>query len=228
WDSARAAFEIALDATLAHAPGDSARSRAYLVDALGRLGREDDARAQWRAAMDEVDRGSARARRGKEAWVRTGWGGALVQLQRWREAIDVLDTPAVHQAMHDDPLPGLRARRFLGVALVREGSSRDRGLHLLASSPAAHGRALEPALRSLAHVSVLVEAELRADAGLWNPDIESRTTTALSTLPVYGAAPRVIGRARTSVERAIEHRTRDGDEPLALALRTLIERCDAI
>src|SRR5690606_4066878 len=55
-DVARGYFEEALALTLLHAPEDAARSRVYLLDALGRLGREDEARAHWRAAMDEVER----------------------------------------------------------------------------------------------------------------------------------------------------------------------------
>src|SRR5690606_31799163 len=108
---ARQYFEEALALTLLHAPEDAARSRVYLLDALGRLGREDEARAHWRAAMDEVEREDARGRRTKESWVRTGWGAALVELGHFEEAREVLDVPAVHDAIHDDPLPGLSARR---------------------------------------------------------------------------------------------------------------------
>ncbi len=227
WEKARAVFEEALAMTLVHAPSSAARSRVYLLDALGRLGRGREARAEWISAMEEVEEGDARARREKEAWVRTGWGGALVSMGLDREAIEVLDVAAVHDAIHDHPLPGLLARRHLGRALFHAGGvARKRGLHLLASSPAAHGHALEPGLSSMGHVNVLIEAMLRTQADEWNRDIESRAMVALASLPEYGAAPHWIGPAKENVKRALE----EGYPPTrrTSAFRALIARCEMI
>lgn len=227
WERARGLFGEALAMTLAHAPSSAARSRVYLLDALGRLGREREARAEWSMAMREVEAGDARARREKEAWVRTGWGGALVCMGHYEEAIDVLDQEAVHDAIAESPLPGLLARRQLGVALFHAGgSARERGLRLLANSPIAHGHALEPALSSMGHVNVLIEALLRTQAGEWSRDLEARTMLAVANLPEYGAAHRWIGPARQRLLRAIEHER--STMRRVSALRALIARCEMI
>ncbi|AKF04864.1 S16 family serine protease [Sandaracinus amylolyticus] len=226
-DAARACFDEALALTLRHAPEDAARSRVYLMEALGRLGRDAEARAMWRAAMHEVAEDEPGARGKKESWVRTGWGGALVALARWSEAREVLDVPAVHEALHEHPLPGLRARRHLGLALARgdDRDARERGLHLLASSTLAHGRALEPGLRSLAHVNVLVEAEVRVASARLDEDATARTRAALAALPTWGDAPRWLGAARGRVERAL---AKSSPDALGRALRELVARCEAI
>lgn len=227
WEKARALFDEALAMTLVHAPSSAARSRVYLLDALGRLGREREARTEWSLAMREVEQGDARARHEKEAWVRTGWGGALVCMGRYDEAIDVLDREAVHEAITESPLPGLLARRHLGIAFFHAGgSARERGLRLLASSPIAHGHALEPALSSMGHVNVLIEAMLRTQAGDWSRDIEARAMIALASLPKYGAAHRWIGPARQRLARAIEQE--QSSRRRVSALHALIARCEMI
>jgi tetratricopeptide (TPR) repeat protein len=227
WEKARAAFDEALALTLVHAPSSAARSRVYLLDALGRLGREREARNEWLSAMEEVADGDARARREKEAWVRTGWGGALVSMRLHHEALEVLDVPAVHDAIHDHPLPGLLARRHLGIALFHAGgAARKRGLHLLAGSPAAHGHALEPGLSSMGHVNVLIEGMLRTHVGEWNRDIEARSMVALASLPEYGAALHWIGPAKERATRAVEEER--SPQRLASAFRALIARCEMI
>jgi tetratricopeptide (TPR) repeat protein len=226
-ERAALAFEEALALTLIHAPDNVARSRVYLIDALGRLGRKEDARAQWSLASREVERGDARARRAKDAWVRTGWGGALERMGDLDEAIAVLDVPAVHQSLHEEPLPGLLARRHLGRALALAGvASAGRGLHLLASSPLAHGRGLEPGLRSVAQVNVLIEAEARLAIDRLDEDARARARAALDALPTYGDAERWLGPARRRTEAALDA---GGPRPrLATALRALIARCGAI
>lgn len=221
-EAARRAFHEALELTVRHKPDQAARSRTYLLDALGRLGRVEEARAQFEEAMKELEAGDPRARRAKESWLRSGWGGVLVAAGAFEEAIAVLDTPAVHESLYEDPLPGLFARRYLGVALARarSGAAQDRGLHLLASSPWAYGRALAPGLRALAQVNVLVEVETRLATRRFDADAAARARAALDSLPRYGDAERWLGPARRRVELALP----GGGPRLARAVRALIAR----
>lgn len=177
------AFRASLAVALAHEPHRTARTRAYLIEAYGAAGAIDRAREQYDAAMAEIEEEPAGdARRSREAWVRTSWGGALVALGRPSEAAVALDVPAVRASIADDPLPGLLARRHLGLALARSGE-RERGLELLASSPLAHGRALEPHLAFVAHLNVLFEARERIVLGAYGADVAGRAIRALEYVP---------------------------------------------
>ena len=222
-DEARDAFERALEITLRHAPHETSRGRMYLIEALGRLGDEAGARAHAEAAMLEVERTAVSGRRSKESWVRTGWGGALVALGRPEEAAEVLDVPSVHESLCDEPLPGLLARRHLGVAWTRSGRI-DEGLQLLADSPLAHGRTLEASLRARAHAGVLVEAQARLAVRRFDADTGARVRFALAALPTYGAAPRWLGKPTERVLRALG----DPGGALPAALEALLQRCEAL
>jgi len=114
--------------------------------------------------------------------------------------------------------------RLLEVRARDLVAARDRGLHLLASSPLAHGRALEPGLRSLAQVNVLVEGAARISVERWDADAAGRVQAALASLPTYGDAPRWLGPARARAERALGR----GGPRLGTALAALIARCEAI
>lgn len=156
-------LDEALAITLERTPDEAARSRAYLVEALGRLGRVDEARAHADAALAECATQGERGR-AKAAWVRTSLGGALAWRSHWIETKAMLDHAAVHEAIARDPLPGLVARRWLGLALARLGDAA-RGASLLGASVYAYGDALEPSLRFVADVNALHDLAERARRG---------------------------------------------------------------
>jgi tetratricopeptide (TPR) repeat protein len=219
-DQAVRAFEESLEVTLAHDPHGTARSRAYLVEALSLAGAADAAAAQFEAAMAELGRlPDDASRRSKESWVRTSWGGGLVQLGRAAEAVDVLDRPAVHVSMGEEPLPGLLARRHLGLALIGAGAE-ERGFELLAASPLVHGRALEPHLALAAHLNVLFEARARLEADAWGPDVLGRARRALDHVPRYVGA--FLERPLDATQRLL---SRDRVPRRARPLEVLVERC---
>lgn len=217
-----AAFDEALVVTLSHEPLATARTRAYLVEALAAAGRAEEAAAQFRAALAELEQlPSGEGRRAKESWVRTSWGGALVQLGRPAAAVEVLDAPAVRASLVDEPLPGLWARRHLGVALTLS-RELERGFELLAASPLVHGRALEPHLAFGAHLNVLFEARARLEAGAWGPDVAGRARRALEHVPLYDRVGAFLGAPRARTRRLLE-RTKPPRSSSSLDL--LIERC---
>lgn len=180
------AFEESLAVTLRHEPERTTRTHAYLIEAHAAAGDEPRARAHFTAAMQAVGL-SSDAGGAQESWVRTSWGGGLVALGRPEEAIDALDTEVVAASIAETPLPGLLARRHLGVALCRAGNP-DGGLPLLAASPLIHGRALEPHLAFLAHLNVLFEARERIVHRAWGEDIAGRARRALEHVPRGGGA----------------------------------------
>lgn len=147
----------ALAITLERTPRDAARSRAYCVEALGHLGRMDEAREEASLALDEAALDAGAKGRAKTAWVRTSLGFALVVNRLHREAREALDVDEVREAIAREPLPGLLARRWLGLALLSsdDAAMRARGARLLVDSPTAFGIALEPRLRFSADVNVV-------------------------------------------------------------------------
>ncbi len=221
-ERAVAAFDESLEITFSHEPHRTARTRAYLVEAYGAAGREDDARAQYEAAMEELERGpEGSARRASESWVRTSWGSALFELGRFEAAIDALDVPAVRVSLAEAPLPGLLARRHLGLALVH-ATERARGFELLAASPLAHGRALEPHLAFMAHLNVLFEARARLATGAWGSDIAGRARRALDHVPRHDRVGAYLGRSLEATRALLDA---PGRPRAARALDTLISRC---
>lgn len=193
------AFTESLEVTLAYEPERTARTRAYLIDAQAQAGELDAARRHFEAAMQELEREPDRSR---ESWVRTSWAGALVQLGKASEAIDVLDVDSVRTSLEEEPLPGLLARRHLGMALCAVGE-RARGFEVLAASPVVYGRALEPHLRFLAHLNVLYEARARGPAGAFGADIAGRARRALSHIPRYGRVLEFLGEPLTDLRRQL-------------------------
>lgn len=221
-DRAIAAFGESLEVALAHEPQRTARTHAYLIEAYGAASEVGPAGAHFDAAMAEIGcEPEGPARRSREAWVRTSWGGALVALGRAGEAVEVLDRPAVHASILEEPLPGLLARRHLGLALARSGAS-DRGLPLLAASPLAHGRALEPHLAFVAHLNVLFEARERLEAGVWGADIAGRARRALEHVPRHEAALAYLGRPLEATRHLL---ARDAASQTTRPLDALLDRC---
>ncbi|MFN7702889.1 MAG: hypothetical protein ACK5U8_33765 [Deltaproteobacteria bacterium] len=189
-------FAEALEHTLAHRPNDTARSRAYLVEALGRSGDARGARRHYELARREAEEDARRGADGKVEWVRTSYAEALHALGKSAEVLAVLDHPSVTSAIAGAPLPGLRARRRLGIAMLAcAESERDEraGLDLLASSPDAYD-ALEPALRTIAHVNVLLALRHRLERGDTVDDI--RLARSLEALPGARTLAALVTRVR--------------------------------
>jgi tetratricopeptide (TPR) repeat protein len=218
------AFAESLEVTLAHEPDRTARTRAYLIDALARAGDAEAAGRHFAAAMREVE---AEGDRSRESWVRTSWAGALARLGRPAEAIAALDVPAVRASLEEEPLPGLLARRHLGVALCARGEP-ERGFEILAASPLVHGRALEPHLRFLAHLNVLFEARARLAAGAFGADVAGRARRALEHVPRHGRVPRFLGEPLEATRRALAASTPGAGVEALEALEALLERCERL
>ncbi len=212
-DAALVPLHEALAITLERTPTDAARSRAYLVEALGRLGRLDEARRQAELALEECALDGARGH-AKEGWVRTSLGGALVACERWTEARDVLSTPDVQSAIEHDPLPGLVARRWLGIALHRTGEGA-RASTLLTSGAFAYGDALDPSLRFAVDVGVAHDLAEQARAGAADPD---RTAIVLDRLAGFEAVTTRLGRKLDAARRALGRSRSLGRALEALAL----------
>lgn len=191
-----ALFAEALEHTLAHRPSDAARSRAYLIEALGRSGEARGAHKQYELALREAEDDARRGRDGKIEWVRTSYAEALFALGQSADVLEVLDHPSVTGAIAEAPLPGLRARRLLGLARLAcaEGERDQRhALSLLESSPHAYD-ALEPALRTTAHVNVLFALRHRLSCGEAIDD--ARLVESLAALPRAPALATSIARVR--------------------------------
>jgi len=215
------AFEESLEVALGYDPHRTARTRAYLIEAHGAAGHFEPARTHFAAAMAEVEADEGEGRRSNESWVRTSWAGALHALGRPSEVPDALDVPCVLGSLEEEPLPGLLARRWLGLALVDNAHRRAHGFEVLAASPLVHGRALEPHLLFRAHLNVLFEAQARARHDAWNPDIAGRASKALEHVPRYGWMPRFVGGLLSQVGGALNA----GEPPPEDALEELLRRC---
>ncbi|MFK7987253.1 MAG: S16 family serine protease [Sandaracinaceae bacterium] len=214
-ESAIALFGESLELNIAHTPNRTARSRAYLIEALGRGGQATRMRTELEIALEEAS-DPARA-----SWVRTSAAAAFLALDQPRDAVGVLNDSSIEASMLDEPLPGLLARRRLGIALIRDGAG-ERGFEMLAASPLVHGRALAPHLSFLAHVNVLHEARERVALGAWNADIAGRARDALGHLPRYGAVPAFLGRALADATRTL---TSSRPPRGRAALDALLRRC---
>ena len=191
-------LEEALAITLERTPNDAARSRAYLVEALGHLGRMAPAREQADAALAECASDGERGR-AKEAWVRTSLGAAFAFAQSWDEVRAALEHETVHEAIARDPLPGLLARRWLGLALCRLGEVA-RGSSLLTTGAFAYGDALEPSLRFAADVNALHEIAERARRGELDVTIARE---AIGRVASFEAARFRLGKKLAAAERSL-------------------------
>ena len=96
---------------------------------------------------------------------------------------------AVGTMIGSEPLPGLLARRYLGLSLIATDALQ-RGLQLLADSTVIHGRGLSPHHLFLAHTNVLYEARERLARSLWDDDIAARAKRSLEALPRHGEGRR--------------------------------------
>ncbi len=211
----------ALTIVRAHRPSGTTRTAGYLIDALGRAGRLDEARSVYGEANAMLDALPDGRRASRETWLRVAWAGALVETDALREALRVLRHETVLSAIEEMPLPGLVARRLLGTALGSQKKHPEAGWELLAASPVAHGRGLLPHVRFLSQLNVLVEAQLRAKRDALGADAIARAFTALSHLPRYGEVPTFLAAAERRAERALSF----GDAPqVHRALGALLNR----
>ena len=204
-------------------PQSCPRTHGYLIEALGRRGDLEAARAQYREGLEHLE---ARPRDGhdtREAWLRTSFASALAHHGGWSEILELLEAPPVRRSIASDPLPGLLARRWLGLARAASGA-REEGWSLLAASPAAYGR-LMPHVAFLAHSNVLFEARSRLEAEAFSDDTRGRAIVALAAFPQYGESPRFFGGEVRATERALY-----ADDPLALhaALERLLDRAQRL
>jgi tetratricopeptide (TPR) repeat protein len=212
-EAALAPLEEALALTLERTPRDAARSRAYLVEALGHLGRMEPARAHAEAALAECADDGERGR-AKEAWVRTSLGAAFAFAEGWSDTRAALDHPTVHEAIARDPLPGLLARRWLGLALCRSGETA-RGTSLLTTGAFAYGDALEPSLRFAADVNTLHELAERARRGELD---EALCRDAIARVASFEAAHVLLAKRLAAAERSLASAPRAARALHALAL----------
>ncbi len=203
-ERAEAAFREALALGMRQRPGDVARSRAYLLEALGALGRAEEARAQYDEALREAEADARRGKPGKIEWVRASYAQALLGMGAYDAVLEVLDDPSVQSAIASQPLPGLRARRTLGLAQLALGAPerREAGRALLEASPESYA-ALEPFLAALAHANVLLALADRLEAGerVFEERIE-KSLAVLERLPTMEAFVRVARGAKDRKARA--------------------------
>lgn len=160
-------FDESMQVTLLHRPSNAARSRAYLIEALGKSGDRARAKKEYALALAEAKSDTLRGGRTKEAWVRTSYASAQLALGAPRSALEALRDPSIDQAILDSPLPGLKARRYRALAMLGmrdvEGS-HDAALRLLETSPEAYA-GLEATLHCVAFVNVLYAARARLVRG---------------------------------------------------------------
>ncbi|MBC7171707.1 MAG: hypothetical protein H5U40_04740 [Polyangiaceae bacterium] len=222
-------FDEALRVSIDFDASRATRSGGYVVLGRGRKGRIEEARVQYHATLTLLrELGPSERTLNDERWLRTYMAEAAYLGGCPDEARAVLDAPCIVEAMAQLPLPGLLARRWLGLAEVATGDV-SRGLSRLAEAPSVHSNARVSAerVRFLAHLAVLYEAEVRIARELLDDDARGRALLALEHLPTSAAEGAFLGphldRARTLL--------RDRSTPasaLAGSLSALIEACRSL
>lgn len=192
-------MEAARDIALTFRPSAEPRSIAYVIDAYASAGDFDAAFlvARKEGGLPRPPRGhlghllregldglgrfdGGRARDSREAWLRTAFGRACVLRGAPEEARAALDVPPVSEAILRDPMPGLQARRWFGLALAHR--EPERGLALLAASPSAYVGADHRTLVLLAQLNVLVEARARIAQGMLTDTARARARGAAAAI----------------------------------------------
>jgi tetratricopeptide (TPR) repeat protein len=217
----------ALEETSSFDPNRAPRSHAYLVLAHGRAHQLDEARAEYRLALARLeDLGPSDRTRNDEQWLRTYMAEAAVLCGAPSEAREVLGAPCIEHALAHLPLPGLFARRWLGLAEVATGEV-EAGLSRLASSPTVQRHSLAERVRFIAQLAVLYEGEARARRGLLDEDARGRALLALAQLPASRADGAFLGPVLDRTRELLEDRDADRDA-LTAALGALVDRCRAL
>lgn len=208
-DEAVRAQEEALRLVHAYKPSACARSHAYIIDALGESGDVAHARRAFHEGLDHLRGLPTRRAKDHESWLRVAFGGALVRNLRHREALLVLDVPCVHQRIAADANPGLWARRYLGVALLHDAATFERGAVLLAQSPGAYPMDPRSKLATSAALNVLLEAVESLRANRMTPDVEARACQAAERVAesTHTSFPRF---AETALQKLIARAQLDG------------------
>ena len=166
-ESAVKLFDESMQDTLLHRPSNAARSRAYLIEALGKAGDRVRAEKEYALALAEAKSDTLRGGRTKEAWVRTSYASAQLALGAPKVALEALRDPTIDEAILDSPLPGLKARRYRALAMLQmrdEDGSHDAALRLLEASPDTYA-GLEATLHCVAFVNVLYASRVRLMRG---------------------------------------------------------------
>ncbi len=226
----RSALRIALD----HAPASAPRSAAYLVEALGRAGRLDEARQAFAEGLDLISRHvDGRSALSKMVWLRISFASALLEAEQHAEALEALNQPNVRDAILAQPMPGLLGRRLLGAALVALGDL-EAGYALLAASPSAYGRLLNGHNAFVAQQNVLHEVVLRAYHDRLSRDAVARAHIAIEGLPQYEAATRLLGPIAREALEALHTEPADAHASQARRLaidgsvRRLLRACERL
>ncbi len=168
-DDAIAAQEEASARVHAAGMSDCTRGHAYVLDALAvsprasRLGERID--REFEEARVHLSRRNASSQHTDEPWLRVAYAHALVRTKRFGRAIEVLSGTAVAERIERDALPGLSARRWLGLACTEVESKREEGFRLLADSVFAYGLADTSRLAVVATHNALFEVLGRAKHG---------------------------------------------------------------
>lgn len=202
------------------------RSLAYVIVAHGRMGDIDAARARYHEALALVAALGPSARTvSDEQWLRTYMAEASHLARRPDEVLEVLDAPCIREAIELLPQPGLRARRWLGLAEVERGEV-ERGLSRLASAPSVHPHTKSLEVRFTAQLAVIHEAEARVARGLLDDDARGRALLALEHLPAGDVEARFAARV-AAVRALLGERDADPDA-LGEALRALLAASRAL
>ena len=198
----------ALEVAHEHDPTTAPRTSAYLIDALGMVARAgspsalEEARRIHSRAQAELDRQNKAASDPAWAWLRIAMGGALLANGLLGEARAVLRHPAIEYAIDHQPLPGLLARRSLGLTLIAHGAHPaevERGYGLLATSKVAFGVAARGHVGFLAGINILSEIWARICRGELDDDASARGLAALEAFPRSGAASTFFAASRRRV-----------------------------
>jgi len=215
-----ASLEASLALTHEHAPDSCLRAHGYLIEAHARAGDAAGSEAQWIEALEHSGRAALTSLpSSSEAWLRTSRGTALWILGHAADAVATLDVPVVGDVIATKALPGMWARRALGVSLMNVGRV-EQGQALLAASEVAYGPSLEANLAFGAQLNVLCEASALLSRDHWDSDIHGRAYRALQRFPDYLRAA-TLERARSRVLEGIASRSRP-DRGTITALHNLI------
>lgn len=203
------------------------RAASYLLDALGRTGNLDRARGVHAEIEERLStlEDSSRTRTSR-AWAATSMLSALVRSGEYEEACSLGRDPEVRRSIREAPLPGLHARRWVGIAEAHAGD-RAAGYALLGDSPVAYDLELGPRNRVYAAVNVLREAVLRAAFDEVDVDLAGRVEAAL---PALGYSESVRRELSPAVRRLLESFGEGAGAKGARqdALRRLIDACDRL
>jgi tetratricopeptide (TPR) repeat protein len=226
-DAAIGCQQEAMQHLMRHDPSYAPRATANLVEALGQAGRVDEARAYFERGLALARRTPDRNRqRTDEQWLRTRLAGALRPPEHAGEVRALLTVPCVAEAMRHQPLPGLLARRWLGLAEV-DLREREAGYARLGQSPAAYPTAREPHVRFMAQLNVLYEAHARALHGDLDADAVQRTRLALTHLPETPEAAAYLSPTAADVLALLDHPSPDA-RALVRALEPLLSACRSL